>query len=77
MLSRPRNAVLCALALALVAGYFVTGHYLYKAPIGLDASAFLAGEWIQSLWPAHSTRSRGRSGRSSRWSRSWPGRSGS
>jgi uncharacterized protein len=52
MLSRPRNAVLCALALALVAGYFVTGHYLYKAPIGLDASAFLAGEWIQSLWPS-------------------------
>ena len=33
---RPRNAVLCAFAFALAAGYFVTGHYLYQAPIGLD-----------------------------------------
>jgi hypothetical protein len=51
MLSRPRNAVLCAFAFALAAGYFVTGHYLYQAPIGLDASAFPAGEWIQLLAP--------------------------
>jgi hypothetical protein len=52
MLSRPRNAVLCALALSLVVGYFVIGHYLYKAPIGLDSSAFLLGDWIQSLVPS-------------------------
>jgi hypothetical protein len=51
MLSRPRNAVLGALALALVAGYFVTGHFLYRAPIGLDPSGFPAGEWIQSFAP--------------------------
>ena len=52
MLSRPRHALLAALAIALVGGYFVTGHWLYKAPIGLDPSGFLAGEWIQSLAPA-------------------------
>jgi uncharacterized protein len=37
MLSRPRNAVIFALALALVAGYFVAGYWLYRLPIGLDA----------------------------------------
>ena len=52
MLSRPRNAALFALAIALVGGFFVTGHFLYKAPIGLDASAYLLGGWIQSLAPA-------------------------
>ncbi len=51
MLSRPRNVVLCALVLSLVAGYFVTGHFLYEAPIGLDPSAFLLGDWIQRLVP--------------------------
>ena len=49
MLRKPRNAVIGCLVLALVAGYFVTGHYLYKAPIGLDAGAFLAGEALQKL----------------------------
>lgn len=33
--------------LALVAGYATSGHYLYHAVIGLDASAFPAGEWVQ------------------------------
>ncbi len=51
MLSRPRNAALAALALALVVGFAVAGHFLYRAPIGLDASAFPAGEWIQSFVP--------------------------
>jgi predicted aldo/keto reductase-like oxidoreductase len=51
MLSRPRNAVLFAIALSLVMGFAVTGHYLYKAPIGLDPSAFLLGDAIQSLAP--------------------------
>jgi predicted aldo/keto reductase-like oxidoreductase len=35
------------IAVALVAGYAVSGHFLYHAVIGLDASAFPAGEWIQ------------------------------
>jgi aryl-alcohol dehydrogenase-like predicted oxidoreductase len=51
MLSRPRNAVLCASALSLAVGYFVAGHYFYKAPIGLDPSAFWLGEWLQALAP--------------------------
>jgi predicted aldo/keto reductase-like oxidoreductase len=51
MLSRPRNAVLCALVLSLAVGYFVAGHYFYKAPIGLDPSAFWLGEWLQALAP--------------------------
>ena len=51
MLSRPRNAVIFALGLSLAAGYFVTGHFLYEAPIGLDPSGFPLGEWIQSLAP--------------------------
>jgi aryl-alcohol dehydrogenase-like predicted oxidoreductase len=41
--------VIAGLLFALVAGYFVTGHYLYKVPIGLNESAFLAGEALQSL----------------------------
>ena len=32
---------------ALVLGYAVSGDLLYHAVIGLDASAFPAGEWIQ------------------------------
>src|SRR5262249_12473953 len=51
MLSRPRNALLCALAVALAGGYFVTGHFMYVAPIGLDATAFPLGEWIQGFFP--------------------------
>jgi len=47
--SKPRYAVLASLLFALVAGYFVVGHYLYKLPVGLDPSAFLAGEALQRL----------------------------
>ncbi len=32
-----------------VLGITVLGALLYRAPIGLDASAFPAGEWIQSV----------------------------
>ena len=32
---------------ALIAGYAISGNFLYHAVIGLDASAFPAGEWIQ------------------------------
>jgi predicted aldo/keto reductase-like oxidoreductase len=49
MFRKPRNAWIAGLVLAVVAGYFVTGHYLYKAPIGLDADAFFAGEALQKL----------------------------
>jgi len=35
------------MVVALVAGYAVSGHFLYHAVIGLDASAFPAGEWLQ------------------------------
>jgi aryl-alcohol dehydrogenase-like predicted oxidoreductase len=49
MLGRPRNAALACLLFAALAGYFVSGHYLYKVPIGLDATAFLFGEPLQKL----------------------------
>ena len=37
---------------ALVAGYAVSGNFLYHAVIGLDASAFPAGGWIQRTFAA-------------------------
>ena len=49
MFSKPRNAIIASLVFAAVAGYFVIGHYLYKLPVGLDSSAFLAGEALQRL----------------------------
>ncbi|MBW2447596.1 MAG: aldo/keto reductase [Deltaproteobacteria bacterium] len=49
MFSKPRNAAIACLAFALVAGYFVLGHYLYKVPIGLDQSGFIAGEAMHSI----------------------------
>jgi len=49
MLRSPRNAWLVALVVALVAGWFVVGSLLYHAFIGLDASAWLAGDTIQRL----------------------------
>jgi uncharacterized protein len=51
MQSRTGKALLGALVLSLGAGYFVTGHFLYTAPIGLDPSGFPLGAWIQSLVP--------------------------
>ena len=47
MLRSPRIAWIAALVVALVAGYFVAGSLLYHAFIGLDASAWVAGEAIQ------------------------------
>jgi len=53
-----RTALLACLAFASVAGYVVVGHYLYKLPIGLAPSAFLAGETFQDLFaPEGFTRS--------------------
>jgi aryl-alcohol dehydrogenase-like predicted oxidoreductase len=47
MFRSTRNAWLAGLVISLLAGYFVAGHYLYKAPIGLDSTAFVAGNAIQ------------------------------
>jgi len=48
MPSRTRTAVVTALLISVLFGFLVTGHLLYKLPVGLDPSAFLAGEAIQS-----------------------------
>ena len=37
MFRSTRNAWLAGLVISLLAGYFLAGHYLYKAPIGLDS----------------------------------------
>jgi aryl-alcohol dehydrogenase-like predicted oxidoreductase len=49
MLRTPRSAWLASLVLALLGGYFVSGHFFYRTPIGLDSSAFPAGEAIQRV----------------------------
>ncbi len=49
---RPRTAVLASFLLALVVGFSVTGRLVYKASIGLDPSAFLAGETMQAIGKA-------------------------
>lgn len=46
---RTRNALLLAFGLAVLVGFTLTGAVLYKSFIGLDPSAFPAGEAIQSL----------------------------
>ena len=46
MLARPRIIIVAGLVFALVAGYFVAGRFFYQFPIGLDASAFPAGDAI-------------------------------
>ncbi len=48
-MDRPRNVVLACLALALVVGYFVSGHYLYVLPVGLDTGARLGLALLASL----------------------------
>jgi predicted aldo/keto reductase-like oxidoreductase len=45
---RARHWTLIGLAAALAVGFFVSGYYLYRAAIGLDPSAFPAGEAMQS-----------------------------
>jgi predicted aldo/keto reductase-like oxidoreductase len=46
---RPRNAFLLGLAIALVLGFFAAGSVLYRTFIGLDASAFPAGELLDRV----------------------------
>jgi predicted aldo/keto reductase-like oxidoreductase len=49
VLTRTRSAIIASLVLALVVGVFAAGHLLNKLPIGLDPSAFLAGQAIQDV----------------------------
>jgi len=49
MLRSPRNAWIAVLVFALVAGFLVTGHYLYQTPIGLYDTAFFMGEFLQKV----------------------------
>ena len=49
MIIRPRSAALVCVFIALIAGFLWTGHLLYQLPIGLDPSAFVLGETIQSI----------------------------
>jgi predicted aldo/keto reductase-like oxidoreductase len=49
MFSRPRNAVLFALLLALVAGFFLVGSSLYALPVGLDAPGLLIAVGVSLL----------------------------
>jgi len=46
---KPRTAIIVSLLIAVLAGYFVVGHYLYKVPIGLDQSGFVAGKAMHSI----------------------------
>jgi predicted aldo/keto reductase-like oxidoreductase len=47
--SKPRTAVLVCLATALILGWTVLGHYMYTVPVGLDQSAFVAGEFLHGI----------------------------
>jgi predicted aldo/keto reductase-like oxidoreductase len=49
MFRRPGRVTLACLAFALIAGFAWTGHWLYTAPVGLDSTAFPAGEAIQGV----------------------------
>jgi predicted aldo/keto reductase-like oxidoreductase len=49
---RTRNLVLAMLALSLLVGFAVSGHYLYRAAIGLDPAAFPAGDVMQAIGKA-------------------------
>jgi len=46
---RPRSVVLVCLALSLALGFAVSGHFMYRAAIGLDPSAFPAGSLAQAV----------------------------
>ena len=37
---------------SLIAGYAISGNFIYRTAIGLDASAFPAGEWLQRTFGA-------------------------
>jgi aryl-alcohol dehydrogenase-like predicted oxidoreductase len=49
MFRSPGQAILASLVFALIAGFLWTGHWLYTAPVGLDATAFPGGVFIQGI----------------------------
>ena len=49
MFSNLRNALFAALVVSLALGWFVAGHYAYDLNIGLDVSAYPAGEMLQGM----------------------------
>jgi len=49
MTLRPRTVFVVCVALALVVGLTFAGATMYRAAIGLDSSAFPAGEWMQRI----------------------------
>ncbi|MFP6655256.1 MAG: aldo/keto reductase, partial [Myxococcota bacterium] len=46
-LSRPSRKFAVLMIAALLAGYAISGRFLYRTAIGLDPSGFPAGEWLQ------------------------------
>lgn len=44
-----RNVVICSIGAALIAGLTVAGNWVYLSLVGLDPSAFPAGEFIQGI----------------------------
>ncbi len=52
MTLRPRTAFLVCIALSLIVGLTISGGYMYKAAIGLDSSAFPAGDLMQRIGEA-------------------------
>lgn len=49
MKTRPAVVALAAIGASLVVGYLWSGHYAWQASIGLDPSAFPAGELLQRM----------------------------
>lgn len=49
---RPRNVALICIGISLLVGFTVSGFFAYRAAIGLDPSAFPAGELMQAVGSA-------------------------
>jgi predicted aldo/keto reductase-like oxidoreductase len=49
---RPRTTILVCLLASLLVGFFIGGSILYRSAIGLDPSAFVAGDLMQSIGEA-------------------------
>jgi predicted aldo/keto reductase-like oxidoreductase len=49
---RPRNVFFLSVGISLIVGFVVSGRYMYRAAIGLDSSAFVAGGLMQRIGEA-------------------------
>jgi predicted aldo/keto reductase-like oxidoreductase len=49
---RPSRKIAILMIAALVAGYAISGRFLYRTAIGLDPSGFPGGEWLQRTFGA-------------------------